>query len=116
SSSSSSNFLLRGCSARRASPRRPFASPWSSSSSMAGETAMDSELKIFVDGRQCSFSSTESRVKCGLIQRERGKLSPEKAVKMGAPKHKWTLKEEEALVAGVLKHRNGKWLYILARL
>ncbi|KAG2255610.1 hypothetical protein Bca52824_074904 [Brassica carinata] len=76
SSSSASNFLLRGCSARRASPRRPFASPWSSSSSMAGETAMDSELKIFVDGRQCSFSSTESRVKCGLIQRERGKLSP----------------------------------------
>ena len=43
-------------------------------------------------------------------------LDREKAVKMGAPKHKWTLKEEEALVAGVLKHRNGKWLYILARL
>ncbi|CAF1777824.1 hypothetical protein YC2023_119281 [Brassica napus] len=80
---------------------------------------MNSELKIFVDGRQCSLSSVESRVKCGLIQRERGKLSPSdlgKAVKMGAPKHKWTLKEEEALMAGVLKHGNGKWLYILARL
>ena len=39
-------------------------------------------------------------------------------VKMGAPKHKWTLKEEEeeALMAGVLKHGTGKWLYILARL
>ncbi|CAN7076107.1 unnamed protein product [Brassica oleracea var. botrytis] len=71
-----SNFFLRGCSAGMASPRCPFASPWSSSSSIAGETAMVSELKIFVDGRQCSFSSAENRVKCGLIKRERGKLSP----------------------------------------
>ncbi|KAF8088895.1 hypothetical protein N665_0527s0015 [Sinapis alba] len=33
---------------------------------------------------------------------------------MGAPKHKWTPEEEEALMAGVLKHGTGKWRYILA--
>ncbi|KAJ4866043.1 Telomere repeat-binding factor 3 [Raphanus sativus] len=33
---------------------------------------------------------------------------------MGAPKHKWTPEEEEALMAGVLKHGPGKWRYILA--
>ncbi|CAH8386344.1 unnamed protein product [Eruca vesicaria subsp. sativa] len=33
---------------------------------------------------------------------------------MGAPKHKWTDEEEEALLAGVLKHGTGKWRFILA--
>ncbi|KAG2263510.1 hypothetical protein Bca4012_014581 [Brassica carinata] len=32
---------------------------------------------------------------------------------MGAPKHKWTPEEEEALMAGVLKHGTGKWRFIL---
>ena len=33
---------------------------------------------------------------------------------MGAPKHKWTPEEEEALMAGVLEHGIGKWRSILA--
>ncbi|KAJ0248832.1 SANT/Myb domain-containing protein [Hirschfeldia incana] len=33
---------------------------------------------------------------------------------MGAPKHKWTPEEEEALMDGVLKHGVGKWRFILA--
>ncbi|RID72400.1 hypothetical protein BRARA_C04294 [Brassica rapa] len=32
---------------------------------------------------------------------------------MGAPKHKWTPEEEEALMAGVLEHGIGKWRSIL---
>ncbi|CAF2018405.1 unnamed protein product [Brassica oleracea var. botrytis] len=35
-------------------------------------------------------------------------------VNMGAPKHKWTPEEEEALMAGVLEHGIGKWRSILA--
>lgn len=41
-------------------------------------------------------------------------IEKKKKLRMGAPKHKWTPEEEEALMAGVLKHGPGKWRYILA--